>query len=63
MDIESRNKQILKIALCLILHSHTHKLLVESHKTKFLSPLELLYQLRVAKFRDLVIPNSESQRL
>ena len=48
--------------VALIFNANTDQLLVETHKTKFLSPLELLDQLRIAQFSNLMVPNSEGKR-
>ena len=46
----------------LIFNSNTDQLLVESHETKFLSPLELLDQFGIAELGNLVMPDGEGER-
>ena len=48
--------------VALIFNSNTDQLLVKTHETKFLSPLELLDQLRITQFSNLMVPNSEGKR-
>ena len=48
---------------CLVLNTHSHQLLVQTHKAQLLSPLELLHKLRISQLRNLVIPHRERQRL
>ena len=47
----------------LVLNTHSHQLLVQTHESQLLSPLELLHQLRISQLGNLVVPHRERQRL